>query len=70
MHLTEEEIEVLEKKHSERLRSAQTQLPEGPMTLSEMQRWMIKNNLESPEMLETLIKKQGKGIGAGKKKMP
>jgi hypothetical protein len=68
MYLTEEEIQKLGEKHMERLRSAQTKLPDGSMTVSEIQRWMIGNNIESPEILETMISKQGTGAGTGKKK--
>lgn len=70
MHLTEEDIARLTEKHSERLRKAQAGLPEGPMTVASIQKWMVKNNLESPELLETIVLKHGTGATAGKKKMP
>lgn len=69
MHFTQAEIDQLGEVYKQRLKEKGNQLPKTAPSISEMQKWMIANNLESPEVLELLITKVGSGQKAGEKKM-
>ena len=67
MHLSTEDIERLGDEYKSRLRKAFQELPAGIMTLSQLQDWMLRNNIENPELLETMIKKFELGATTEKK---
>lgn len=69
MRLSESQIEVLGKQYVERLKGAQDHLGEQAPTLAEIQMWMIKNQVESSELLEAMLKTIGPGKKAGKKNL-
>lgn len=70
MRLSESQINVLGKQYIERLKKAQSQLGTESPSLGEIQMWMIKNQVESPELLETVLRTIGPGKKAGKKNLP
>ena len=67
MHLTEQEIEALGEQFKQRLRDAAPELPQEAPSLSKMQDWMIRNQIENADVLKLAVKKVGKGNKAGKK---
>ena len=70
MYFTEADIEELTQKYKERLKKSAKELDSTSPELSKIQGWMIKNNIENPEVLELTLKKIGKGEKVEKKMSP
>ena len=69
MNLTEEDIAKLGEKFKDSLRHGQAGLGQDAPTISDMQSWMIKHNVEHPEVFKTMLNKLGAGTKAGEKNM-
>jgi len=70
MNFTEEDITKLGESFKKSLRHGQAELGQNAPTISQMQSWMIKHNVEHPEVFKTMVNKLGTGTRAGKKNMP
>ena len=70
MQFTEEEIQQMERRFGDSLRKGQAEFSSSAPTISEMQEWMVRHHVEHPRVLETMLKKLGPGVKAGKKNMP
>lgn len=70
MNLTENDIENLAEEFKSSLRQANGELKKGALSLKGVQEWAIKNHIEHPRVVETIIAKQGTGSAAGKKNLP
>jgi uncharacterized protein YbaP (TraB family) len=67
MQFTESDIEELTKKYRERLKKSANELGSNAPELSQIQEWMAKNMIESPDVLELTLKKIGTGEKVEKK---
>ena len=67
MNFTEADIERLTLSYKKRLKEASQKLENPKPSLSEIQDWMQKENIENPEVLELAIEKLGKGEKVEKK---
>ncbi len=67
MNLTESDINHLVDSYKVRLQKAAQKLESPAPSLSEIQDWMQKENVSSPEVLKLIISKIGKGEKSEKK---
>ncbi|MEM7184240.1 MAG: hypothetical protein AAF518_25295 [Spirochaetota bacterium] len=67
MNFTESDVTRLLGEHKERLQSAFERFDNPNPSLSEIQTWMRKENIESPEVLQFVLERLGKGEKLEKK---